>query len=90
MGGRISLASDAAIGQARYNKDMYRDISKLVTGRRSKKAYDGDGEDLRLFHRLPEELSTSLLAMSKTRGAKFSDRHTMRECRCRRRKTQAY
>ena len=41
-----------------------------MTGRRSKKDDDGDGEELGLFHRLPEELSTSLLAMSKARSKK--------------------
>ena len=70
MGGRISLASAAAIGQARYNKDMYRDIAKLVSGKRSKKVDDGGGEELGLFHSIPEDLCTSLVAMSKAKGKK--------------------
>ena len=68
MGGRISLASAAAIGQARYNKDMYRDIAKLVTGKRRKTIDDGNGDDLGLFHRIPADLCTSLVAMSKARS----------------------
>lgn len=68
MGGRISLASAAAIGQARYNKDMYRDIAKLVSGKRSKKVAVEGAEPLGLFHTIPEELCTSLVAMAKSRG----------------------
>ena len=62
-GGRIDLMNAAGIGQMRYNKDMKRDLTSLVSGRNSKKATQPP--ELGLFHQLQEKLQNSLLAVSK-------------------------
>jgi hypothetical protein len=60
-GGRISLASAAGIGQARYNHDYYRG-HELLVGNKTKR---DDPVVLGTFHQLPIELQDSLLACCK-------------------------
>ncbi|KAL3779114.1 hypothetical protein ACHAWO_005927 [Cyclotella atomus] len=74
-GGRISLQSAGAIGQMRYNNDMGRDISALITGRK-RKSNDSDNKKLGLFHRIPPECATSLVALAKQRLRKSSGSQT--------------
>ena len=66
--GRISLESAAGIGQSRYNKDMARDHSKFITGRKSK--VDLLTPELGKFHKLQEQLQNSLLAFCKQRASR--------------------
>ena len=63
-GGYVDIGSAAGIGQTRYNKDMARDVSGLVKGGKSKKE-DSKPQQEGIFHKLPEKLQNSLLALCK-------------------------
>jgi hypothetical protein len=62
--GRGALSRAAGQGQSRYNGDFTRDISSMVTGRKSKA--DEEALQLGVFHKLPEELQNSLIATAKS------------------------
>jgi hypothetical protein len=65
-GGRISLQAAAGIGQMRYNGDMNRNHEAAVTGKKGKS--DVNNQQLGVFHRLPEECTTSLVSMAKQKA----------------------
>ena len=62
--GRGALSRAAGQGQSRYNGDFTRDISSMVTGRKSKA--NEEALQLGVFHKLPEELQNSLIATAKS------------------------
>jgi hypothetical protein len=66
-GGRISLQAAAGIGQMRYNGDMNRNHKAAVTGKKGKSDVN-DNQQLGVFHRLPEECTTSLVSMAKQKA----------------------
>ena len=72
--GRISIDSAAAIGQARYNKDLYRNHGCYVSGKKGR----GNDESTENgpFHALPEKLQDSLLAIAKKSGKKCRKKFT--------------
>ena len=66
--GRIDLFSACGLGQTRYNGDMRRDLSRLVSGRKGKKK--DTKVEVGIFHRLDEKLQDSLLRLCKKKAAK--------------------
>jgi len=59
--GRVGLDGAAGQGQARYNNDMGRALEYMVPGRKVKNKPDAPNAVLGLFHRLPEELTDSII-----------------------------
>ena len=59
--GRIDLLSACGLGQSRYNGDMTRDVSNLVTGRTSKE--QETKVEVGVYHRLDAKLQDSLLRL---------------------------
>ena len=57
--GRVGLDGAAGQGQARYNNDMGRAHKSMVSGRRGKE--QDPNAMIGIFHRLPEELTDSLI-----------------------------
>ena len=57
--GRVGLDGAAGQGQARYNNDMGRAHESMVSGRRGKE--QDPNAMIGIFHRLPEELTDSLI-----------------------------
>ena len=66
--GRIDLLSACGLGQSRYNGDMKRDISDLVTGRRGKERESK--VEVGVYHRLDVKLQDSLLRLCKKKASK--------------------
>jgi hypothetical protein len=66
--GRISIDSAAGIGQARYNKDLYRDHGRFITRGKGKGTRTDLSAQTGAFHTLPEKLQDSLLAVAKKNG----------------------
>ena len=66
--GRISIDSAAGIGQARYNKDLYRDHGRFITRGKGKGTRTDLSAQTGAFHTLPEKLQDSLLAVVKKNG----------------------
>jgi hypothetical protein len=63
--GRISIDSAAGIGQARYNKDLDQDHGHFSTRGKGKGARSDQSAQTGAFHKLPEKLQDSLLAVAK-------------------------
>ena len=66
--GRIDLLSACGLGQSRYNGDMTRDVSNLVTGRTSKE--QETKVEVGVYHRLDVKLQDSLLRLCKRKASK--------------------
>ena len=63
--GRISIDSAAGIGQARYNKDLDRDLGRFITRGKGRGTRTDQSAQTGAFHMLPEKLQDSLLAVAK-------------------------
>ena len=72
--GQILIDSASAIGQARYNKDLYCNHGCYVSGKKGR----GNDESTENgpFHALPEKLQDSLLAIAKKSGKKCRKKFT--------------
>ena len=64
--GRVGLDGAAGQGQARYNNDMGRAHESMVSGRRGKE--QDSNAMIGEFHRLPEELTDSLIVTGRRHG----------------------
>jgi len=63
--GRVGLDGAAGQGQARYNNVMGRAHEYMVTGRKGANKSEAPNAVIGLFHRLPEELTDSLIVMGR-------------------------
>ena len=61
--GRVGLDGAAGQGQARYNNVMGRAHEYMVIGRKGANKSEAPNAVIGLFHRLPEELTDSLIVM---------------------------